>query len=173
MTVIDAHAHLTGDDATVLDVLAELDVHCFNICVSHYGKNCERERDQYKELAHVHPERYHWITSFEVPVFDDPDYVDRVKTQLDKDFADGAIACKIWKNIGMEIKKPDGEFMQIDDELLIPIFEHIEQSGKLLLAHIGEPYACWQPLSFESPHAAYYKDNQHWHMYNKPAYPSY
>ena len=173
MQIIDAHAHLTGDDAMVINVLERLNVHCLNICVSHYGKNCQRERDQYKEIADLHPERYHWITSFEVPVFDDPDYVDRVKAQLDKDFAEGAIACKIWKNIGMEIKKPNGDFMQIDDELLTPIFEHIERSGKLLLAHIGEPYACWQPLSFESPHAPYYRDNQHWHMYNKPDYPSY
>lgn len=173
MPVIDAHSHIVGDDAAVLSMLEDLGVHCFNICVARVGLTCDVQRQNYAQVAEDHPERYDWITAFEVPDFDDPNYVDRVIEQLDRDFANGAIGCKVWKNIGMEIKTPEGGYMQIDHPLLTPIFEHIERCDRTLLAHIGEPYACWQPLSYDSPHAPYYKEHPQWHMYNKPGVPGF
>lgn len=173
MTIIDAHSHIVGDDEEMLSLLATLDVHCFNICVAHVGLSHDVQRCNYADIARKHPERYQWITTFEVPDFDDPDYVDRVRAQLDQDFANGAIGCKVWKNIGMEIRTPDGDYMQVDHPLLTPIFEHIAYCDRPLLAHVGEPYACWQPLDFDSPHAGYYATHPQWHMYRRPDAPSY
>ncbi len=167
MRLIDAHSHICGDDVAVCSLLEELNVQSFNICVAHKGDSWKSQRDDYQKIANDHPETYQWITSFSLPDFDDTRYVDKVIADLDESFAHGAIGCKIWKNIGMDHKAEDGSYMLVDHPIFIPIFKHIAECGKTLLAHIGEPYACWQPLEFDSPHAGYYKQNPHWHMYGK------
>jgi predicted TIM-barrel fold metal-dependent hydrolase len=91
---------------------------------------------------------------------------------LQQDFAAGAIACKIWKNVGMEVKTPDGAFFMVDDPLLDPIFETIAASGRTLLTHIAEPLACWQPLDAQNPHYGYYSNHPEWHMYGRSDFPS-
>jgi len=178
MQRIDAHAHTQGGDhPEVQSLYDELDLAAFNICVITSPADQpsdwrERQRAVYRGLAERWPERYRWITTFDLPDFDEPDYVDRVIAELDQDFADGAIAVKAWKNIGMELRTPAGEFMQIDDPLLTPIFEHLERQGRVVLMHIGEPWACWQPLDPENPHYGYYSKHQQWHMYGRDDYPS-
>jgi len=91
---------------------------------------------------------------------------------LERDFAAGAVACKVWKNIGMEVRYPDGRFFHVDDPLLSPIFAWLAERGYPLLAHIAEPLDCWLPLREGSPHYGYYSRNPEWHMYTRPDYPS-
>lgn len=167
MRLIDAHSHICGDDELVRSMLEELNVQSYNICVAHAGNDWHAQRDNYRDIYNAHPERYQWMCTFDLPDFDNPDYVNGVIASLDESFADGAIACKIWKNIGMEHKAEDGSYMLVDHPVLEPIFNHIAKCNKTLLAHIGEPYACWQPIEFDSPHAGYYRQNPKWHMYGK------
>ncbi|NRA36860.1 MAG: amidohydrolase family protein [Planctomycetes bacterium] len=171
MQVIDAHSHMAGDDSLVLDLCAEFDVQHYNICVAFVGGDLNEQREMYARLAEQHPERYRWITSFDIPSHEDflaPDaYAQRIKEQLDVDFSRGAIGCKIWKNVGMEIRCPEGHIVHSDHEIFTPIFSHLAACHKPLLAHLGEPYACWQPLDFESPHGGYFSRNPKWHMYGK------
>ena len=91
---------------------------------------------------------------------------------IDRDFEAGAVACKIWKNFGMEVKDRNGEFIMPDHAMLDPIYDHLASTGRPLLAHIAEPLACWLPLDEASPHYGYYSNNPEWHMFNKPDFPS-
>jgi predicted TIM-barrel fold metal-dependent hydrolase len=100
------------------------------------------------------------------------EYAERVVAGLERDFGHGAIACKVWKNIGMEIRKPSGEFLLVDDPIFDPIYRYLTRSERTVLMHIGEPLACWQPLDPEDLHYGYYSGHPEWHMYNKPEYPS-
>ena len=72
----------------------------------------------------------------------------------------------------MDIKKPNGDFLMVDDELFDPIFECLIANGKPLLTHIAEPLACWQPLVEDNPHYGYYSKNPQWHMYGRADFPS-
>lgn len=173
MTIIDAHIHYGDDHPALLALLEQFDLKLLNICVARDAHGRWREQaETYQVLAEKHPQRFAWCTSFDLPRFEDADYVQKVIEGLDRDFAGGAVACKVWKNIGMEVKTPSGEFFMVDDPLLDPIFDHIAQSDRTLLMHIAEPLACWQPLSEDNPHYGYYSRNPQWHMYNKPDYPS-
>jgi hypothetical protein len=173
MTRIDAHIHFGDRHPELLALMEELDLKFINICVARDSHGQWRSQAElYKELATQHPERFAWCTSFDLPRFDDPNYVQSVIDGLSQDFAAGAIACKAWKNIGMEVRTPSGEFFMVDDPLLDPIFDHVRRSGRTLLTHIAEPYGCWQPLNPEDPHYGYYSRNPQWHMYGKPEYPS-
>jgi hypothetical protein len=170
--MIDAHAHVPGDVPAVVDVLAELDVSVLNVSVGYDAEGCWRDLPIsgtriYGALARRDPERFGWCTSFDVPRPGDRDYAERIIAALETDFASGALACKVWKNIGMEVRGEAGQLVLVDDPLLTPVFEFLERTGKPLLAHIGEPLACWQPLDPTSPHYEYYLGSPEWHMHGR------
>lgn len=174
MTIIDAHIHYGDDHPDLLALLAESDLSLLNICVANAGSDWHDWRQQaerYHQLAKHHPQRFAWCTTIDLPRYDDPGYVAAVIDGLDRDFDAGAVACKIWKNVGMDARRPDGTFAMVDDEIFDPIFDHIARRGYTLLTHIAEPLACWQPLDPANPHYGYYSRNPQWHMYNKPEFP--
>jgi predicted TIM-barrel fold metal-dependent hydrolase len=172
VTVIDSHIHVNGDHKDCLALLERLDLKFFNVCVAHKGgENWRAWREAFCALADKQPSRYAWCTTFDVPDFG-ADYSERVIAELERDFTRGAVACKVWKNVGMEIRKASGEFLMVDDPLFDPIFDYLARSDIPLLAHIGEPLACWLPLDETRPHYGYYRNHPEWHMYTKPDYPS-
>jgi predicted TIM-barrel fold metal-dependent hydrolase len=171
MVRIDAHIHVNGDHEDCIALLERLDLKLFNVCVAHTGEDWRAWREACIALTERHPQRYAWCTTFDVPDFS-PDYAECVIAELEQDFGRGAIACKVWKNVGMEIRKPSGQFLMVDDPLFDPIFEYLARSGVPALMHIGEPLACWQPLDESRPHHNYYREHPEWHMYTKPEYPS-
>ena len=173
MTIIDAHIHFADDDPDFLALLEKFDLKLLNICVAEDDFGAWRDQAvRYRHFADAMPQRFAWCTTFDMPRFDDPQYVDKVIEGLDQDFAAGAIACKVWKNFGMELRSPSGDFFMIDDPLFDLIFAHLAEADRPLLMHIAEPLACWQPIEMDSPHKSYYVENPQWHMYNKPEYPS-
>lgn len=174
MSIIDAHIHYGDIYPELTALLDEYAIKLLNICV--VDDDFEEWRQQaadYRQLTQDAPQHYAWCTSFDLPRFDDPAYITQVLATLEQDFASGgAVACKVWKNIGLEVKAPDGSFFMVDDPLLDPIFDYIAASGKTLLAHIAEPLDCWLPLRESSPHYGYYSQYPQWHMYNQPDFPS-
>jgi predicted TIM-barrel fold metal-dependent hydrolase len=171
--MLDAHIHYGDDAPALLALLKQLDLKLLNICVAEDAHGQWRSQaTTYARLAQAYPQRFAWCTSFDLPRFDDPGYVDQVIAGLDADFAAGALACKVWKNIGMEVKGSTGEFIMPDDQLFDPIYDHIAARGKTLLTHIAEPLACWQPLNDRNPHYNYYSRHPEWHMHGRNDFPS-
>lgn len=177
MKVIEAHGHIGAVDEAAVAALRKLEVKVLNICVAHVPQEDWRgtQIPAFKRLQEKWPDRFAWVTSFDPPTPDDferPDaYGARLTKNLEEDFAAGALACKVWKNIGMEIRKPDGECVMVDDPLFRPFFEFLTRSRKPLIAHIGEPLACWQPLTDDNLHSGYYRQHPEWHMYNRSDVP--
>lgn len=171
--IIDAHMHYADDDPEFLALLAEYDLKYLNICVvPELDIDWRAQANLYRSMADAHPDRFAWCTSFALPDFIEQTWHDQAIARLDADFAAGAIACKVWKNVGMELRKPDGSFAMPDDPIFDPIYEHLAAANRTLLTHIAEPLACWQPLDSENPHYGYYSKNPQWHMYNRPDYPT-
>lgn len=177
--IIDAHIHYHGDHPDALALLEELGLKLLNVCVAHGSAGAWRERraTAYQALAAQYPERYAWVTTFDPPDvaaegFDAVAFAGATIQGLETDFANGAVACKFWKNIGMELRKPDGGFLMIDDPVFDPIFDYLTGEGKPALMHIGEPLGCWLPLDENNPHRGYYSQEPEWYMGDKPWYPS-
>lgn len=173
MLRIDAHIHFQGDHPDAVALLDEMDLKLFNIVVAH-GRE-ERWRGHarlYRDMARRWPERYAWCASFGMEGWGEPDFAERAIAGLHQDFADGALACKVWKNVGMELRDPDGSFVHVDDPRFDPIFNYLAAAGKPLLMHIGEPLACWRPLQPGRPHYDYYSRNPEWHMHGRTDMPS-
>ena len=173
--MIDSHIHFGDDSPEVLAFLDEHDLKLLNICVVLGGDDDWRiQANLYSALSKRYPKHFAWCTSFDLPEpTDDPaEYIERVRAQLAQDFADGAVACKIWKNIGMEQRKADGSFLLPDDPIFDPILDFVAKQERTLLCHIAEPLECWLPLNPDGVHFGYYSRNPEWHMYGKPEFPS-
>src|SRR2546426_12082251 len=64
-----------------------------------------------------------------------PDYTNQAIAWLDGTFKDGAVMTKIWKEVGMELRRRDGSFVLPDDPVFDPIYEFLAAHGKPLMAH--------------------------------------
>lgn len=178
--IVDAHIHYLGDHPDALAMLDTAGVKLLNVSVAHGpGDPWQEVAGAYRELATQYPDRYAWCTTFDPPdleVWTTPTekrrYGETVIAGLDRDFAHGAVGCKVWKSIGMQLRKPSGEFVMVDDAVFDPVYEHLAARGRPLLMHIGEPLACWQPLDDQNAHAGYYRDHREWYMGDKPDHPS-
>lgn len=175
---IDAHMHLNADDEASRALLAGLDMKLMNICIATPGWR-NTMHAWFRGLAHDYPERFAWCTAFDLPEGDElaggpaaAEYVERVIEGLRTDRADGAVAVKIWKHVGMEVRRADGSYLLVDDPLFDPIFDFLVREQMPVLTHIGEPLACWQPLNPKSPHYSYYRDHPQWHMHGRTDMPS-
>ena len=95
----------------------------------------------------------------------------RVNKRLNADFDAGAIAVKLYKVVGMEVKRKDGTYVLPDDPAYSPIFENIAAHHKTVLAHVAEPDSCWLPPDPKSPDYSYYNSAPQEYAYKHPEWP--
>jgi len=165
---IDIHCHFQGDHPEVMAAMAEMDLKMLNLAVpGDEAGEWRKPLPLYEKLAREHPESYAWCSGMDVPRFDDPDWADGAISNIERDVKAGAVGVKIWKNVGMEVLKPDGSFVQVDDPVLEPVFSWLETNEVTVLAHLAEPLVCWAKET-----TGYYKQHPEWWMYDKPDHPS-
>src|SRR5205823_9929990 len=136
-----------------------------------YRKDLNTERrdaDGVVQASHGHAAL---CTSFDPFRFSDRDFAASAIRGIDEDFAKGAVAVKIWKNIGMELKDINGRYVLADDPAFEPIYRDIEKHNRTLIAHQAEPDEAWQPPNPTGLDYPYYKENPFWYMYKKPDAP--
>jgi len=173
---IDVHVHVFKTDPAFQSLLERLHLKVVNILVMDdtltYRKQLEPQIDD--ALALVRSSRGHvaLCTTFDPYRFNETSFPSHAIKQLDENFAQGAVAVKIWKNIGMEIKDPNGRFVMPDDPRLEPIYWEIAKQGKTLMSHVAEPDVAWGPPDPSDPSWSYYQENPQWFLYNKPGFPA-
>jgi predicted TIM-barrel fold metal-dependent hydrolase len=173
---IDTHAHVFANDPAFLAMLNRLHLHLVDICVfSDKEPSFPTLQAQIDSvLAVIRPSKGHVsiCTTFDPFQFRAPNFAADTVQQLDRDSKNGAVAVKIWKNIGMELKTPDGKYVLPDDPVFAPIYRAIADHNMTLIAHVAEPSSCWEPPNPASPDYNYYKDHPEWYMYGKADSPS-
>jgi len=174
MEPVDTHVHAFRSDPDFTNLLARLHLHLLDICVSdRHGIYSDLATELARANGFVHGSQGHaqLCVTFDPFDFQQKDFAPRIIKQLRRQFADGAVAVKIWKNIGMELTKPDGSYVMPDDPVFEPIYKAIAADNKTLVAHVAEPSSCWQAPNPDSPDYDYYKENPQWYMYLHPDHP--
>jgi predicted TIM-barrel fold metal-dependent hydrolase len=174
MDPIDTHVHAFRTDPAFTELLARLRLHVLDICVADtHGIYSElaTELARAKDFVKASPGHASLCVTFDPFTFPQKDFAQNAVKQLHQEFAEGAIAVKIWKNIGMELKTQDGKYVMPDDPAFEPIYREIAAENKTLIAHVAEPSSCWQPPDPNSPDYDYYKENPEWYMYLHPDHP--
>ena len=114
-----------------------------------------------------------FATTFPVKDWGTDDWAENTISGLKESFSEGAIAVKIWKNIGMDLRDRNGKFVMVDDIRLDLILDYLVANNIPLLGHNGEPRDCWLPLDEMTFSQGYYGSHPEYHMYLHPEYPSY
>jgi predicted TIM-barrel fold metal-dependent hydrolase len=172
---VDTHVHIHRDAPALLSALERsrwrgLDI---VVCpaVGDEPFNLEEKLRATLKVARDSGGTLAWASTFDAREFERPDFAGRTIERLRRSFDDGAIAVKIWKNVGMAIQARSGAYLLPDDPALLPIYEAIQRADRTLVAHLAEPDGAWLPLDDHNPELAYYSKNPRWHRFGKPRAP--
>ena len=172
----DAHFHIYADSESSLKQ-AEKDNFRL-LAINTFSGGCERVvavHQDLKKLQRICPGRITCTATFCLDGWDNPGWTENTIDWIDRCVADGALAVKVWKNIGMEFRDKDSILIMIDDPKFDPVFSHLAEKGIPLVGHLGEPKNCWLPLDqmTTKSDSSYFARNPQYHMYQHPEYPSY
>ncbi len=144
---IDTHVHLNRPSAPMLAGLAASGWRVLSICVSRATGDDASDIDAQlrgtAELSRQSGGRVAWSGSFDARHWQDADFAARTIMALHDQYRQGAIATKIWKNIGMSLRKKDGSYLLPDDPVFQPVYEMLQREGHTLIAHLAEPNGAW------------------------------
>jgi predicted TIM-barrel fold metal-dependent hydrolase len=127
------------------------------------------------QQLNAYPERVAYATTFSIRNFNDDDWEQQTIAYLKNSFAQGAVAVKIYKVIGMTLKDKNNKQVMIDDPAFDSVINFIVKNNIPVVGHLGEPKNCWMPLEKMTIHGDrdYFSENPKYHMYLHPELPSY
>ncbi len=173
---IDAHYHIYSAQNNSMEQAQKDNFKL--LAINTFSDNCERVADVQKQSAELfkkYPSDFAYTATFCLDGWNDSTWVEKTIAWLDSCFAEGAIAVKVWKNIGMEFRDKDSVLIMIDDPKFDPVFKHLADKGIPLVGHLGEPKNCWLPFSEMTTKndSNYFAENPKYHMFLHPEFPSY
>ena len=176
VTKIDVHVHANSSSSAFIEQAQADNFKLLSINVDYPDFPALNQQAQIAfEFAKQHKDVFHFATTFSMIGSDQADWQHQVITTIDNAVANGAIAVKVWKNIGMDFRDKNQQLVMIDDAKLDPIFAHIQGLGIPLIGHQGEPKNCWLPVEEMTVNndKEYFANHPQYHMYKHPEMPSY
>ena len=172
----DNHIHFNSDDTAFIEQSRE-DKFRFLVIVDDrpFGVPMEEQQKIVSRQFKTYPDRMVFATTFSVSNWNNDDWQEQTIAYLKDYISKGAVAVKVWKNIGMDLKDKNGKFVMIDDPGFDPIFDYLAKNKITLIGHNGEPRDCWLPVEKMTVkgNGNYYSQHPEYHMYLYPEYPSY
>lgn len=174
---IDAHVHLTVDIDTAfinqaaVDNFRMLTINVYNSA----GTPIEAQQDFAIKLIKAYPGRIAYATTFSLKNYNEPGWQTEVIDYLQQSFAKGAIAVKVWKNVGMQLRDKNNKLVFVDNARFDTIFNYLTINHIPLIGHLGEHKNSWLPLNKMTvkgnrDYAAAHSEE---YMYLHPDRPSY
>ncbi|GJM29493.1 MAG: hypothetical protein DHS20C17_21280 [Cyclobacteriaceae bacterium] len=174
---IDVHIHVETNRDAFVEQARKDNFRLLNIVVD-LSKGPEWVEEQYDyclDQKTRHPHDFEFATSFSIKHWDDPEWLQQTRDWLNKGIGEGAVAVKVWKNIGMVFRDKNGNQVMVDDPKLDIIFKWLASKGVPVIGHLGEPKNCWLPIEEMTTNndKVYFEEHPQYHMYNHPDLPSY
>ncbi|NLO03672.1 MAG: amidohydrolase family protein [Bacteroidales bacterium] len=173
---VDAHFHLYTGETGTLEMANKNNFRLLGI--NTYSGDCEHVADVHqwsKNARENYPDNFEFIATFCLEGWGGPGWTDNTLAWLEQCISDGAVAVKVWKNIGMEFRDNESNLIMIDDPGFDEIFFYLANKGIPLTAHLGEPKNCWLPAEEMTVKndSSYFTRNPQYHMFLHPEFPSY
>ena len=176
MQKIDTHVHVNSlDPAFVEQAIADnFKLLTINTDYPDFPPIEVQQKDAIT-LQNKYPGRIAYASTFHMTGWDSPDWQEKTIAHLDSTFEQGAIAVKVWKNIGMAFRDKNGNLVMINNPKFDKIFNHLHEVNIPLIGHMGEPKNCWLPIEEMTVNndKGYFKHHPQYHMYLHPEMPSY
>lgn len=172
---IDAHVHLhgTADQFMQLAIRDNFRILTINVDYPDFPPIPDQQSAAVS-LLQRYPGRVAFAGAFSVDNFEAADWAVSAQRQIDAAMKAGAVGIKIWKNIGMSLRDPDGRYVMLDDERFEPVIAKLQREHIVLLGHQAEPLNCWLPLDqmTVSSDREYFTGHPQYYMYKHPQMPS-
>ncbi|TRZ41854.1 amidohydrolase family protein [Robertkochia solimangrovi] len=175
---IDAHVHLNTLSTEKMETALKNGVKFLSINTDiPFFESLESQEATIHKLQERYPDMIRYATSFDTRYWNTQQWLPHALEQLKRGISNGAVAVKIWKNIGMDaaIADSEGKFVMVDDARFDPLYQYLCDEGILLIGHQGEPRNCWLPLEEMTMNSdqEYFGSHPEYHMYKNADYPSY
>jgi predicted TIM-barrel fold metal-dependent hydrolase len=146
--VIDIHNHLQNLTTDVWkQVVQEMDALNLRLLVNLSGGTGAALAER---LAFIRqsdaPDRMVFFATLDFSDLDSPGYGARATTRLARDLDAGAKGLKIFKNLGLTVRRSNGARVAVDDPELSPVWDLCAERGVPVLIHTGEPAPFFDPV---------------------------
>jgi predicted TIM-barrel fold metal-dependent hydrolase len=173
---IDVHMHLWGEMPELAARAREdgFRILTINVIYKDFPPPA-RQRADAAALREAHPDRFAFAATFDASDSRSAGWLGRTRGDLEAAFAKGAVAVKVWKDVGMQQRDADGKAVMIDDARFDPLFDWFAERRVPLLGHQGEPRNAWLPLEQMTIRGDrdYFSEHPQYHMARHPEWPSY
>ena len=135
----DAHVHMRKEIDTLFIRQAEEDnffLLTINVNPSTW-KVAEEQQEFSLKLRKEYPKQIAYATTISFENWDSENWEKETIEFLKDSFSKGAVAVKLWKNVGLGLKNQNGEFVMIDHPRFDPIFDYLAENNIPLIGHIG------------------------------------
>ncbi|MEO6726194.1 MAG: amidohydrolase family protein [Blastocatellia bacterium] len=151
---VDIHSHHNNPSPTEVDKLVkEMDSINMRVMVNLSGGTGERLKQNVAAMKGRYPDRFVVFANLSFDDINEPGYGKRAAARLAEDVKSGAQGLKIFKNLGMDLKRRDGSRVKVDDPELDPVWAKCGELGIPVLIHIAEPAVFFEPID---------KNNERW-----------
>jgi predicted TIM-barrel fold metal-dependent hydrolase len=148
---IDIHSHHpTPISPEALDaVVATMDQRNLQVLVNLSGGWGERLRSGLAAIrSSRHPDRMVLFANVDFSQGVGPGFGARAASQLEADLRAGALGLKVFKELGLRVKRADGGRLHLDDAELDPIWDACGRLGVPVLIHTAEPAPFFEPIDY-------------------------
>lgn len=171
---IDAHVHANVADGAFLSLAKADNFELISINVDYPDFP---PLPVQAEVAHklARDPHFHFATTFSMKGFGTTGWAEAVVKRIAAEKEAGAVAVKIWKNVGMVETDAHGAKIMLDDPGLDPVVAGVVRMKLPLLDHQGEPKNCWLPLPEMTTDndREYFQHHPAYYMYLHPQEPAY
>jgi len=183
--VVDVHLHpgirLHGSQKMLEDYVRVMDEQNISVSVSLDGGLGERLEDHRKYLWTKYRDRFVIFANIDwqgvgkagEPATWDcqrPDFAHRMARNLAAAKEAGASGLKVFKDLGLRYRNPDGSFIKVDDPRWDPIWEACGRLGMPVLIHTADPAAFFLPVDETNERWEELKRHPDWSFYG-PQFP--
>ena len=173
----DTHVHLNLDETSLITQSMEdnFKLITINVDVASEFPTIERQQEVAVALSKAFPTTVNFCCTFSVENFNSDNWAEETIAGIKNSVSKGAIAVKVWKNVGMELKDAVGNFVMIDHPKFESVLDFLAKNNIPLIGHLGEPKNCWLPVEQMTVQGDvnYFSKHPQYHMYLHPEYPSY
>ena len=166
---INFHCHFRDQDPARL--VAEMD-ECGVKAAVNMGVGTGWPFDEMRDrFVKPYPDRFMLFASISWDeVLAHKDFGAKAAEAFERAAAKGARGLKLWKNLGLTVRLPDGGLLAIDDPRLDPLYAKAQELDLPVCFHTVDPPAFHWPLDRHNPCYLQLVNRPHWHFHG-PQFP--
>jgi uncharacterized protein len=149
--VIDIHNHVEINATNVEQMIRDMDELNLRVLVNLSGGTGARFKQSMDFVrSSPHRDRFRLFANVNWQGAGTPEWRDREVAALRQTIKDGAIGLKVYKDLGLHVRKADGSRLKVDDPDLDPIWQVCAEAKIPVIIHTADPQQFFVPIDLHN-----------------------